>query len=192
MAEPMQQVYFKTAAEWREWLQDNHNQTGGVWLLFFKKSTGKPSIEYEAAVEEALCFGWIDSIIKRLDDERYVRKFTPRKDNSNWSEINKRRAERLIQTNRMTDIGLAKIEAAKRKGQWDKPDRPPRQFDMPKAFQAALNQNSKARAYFEQLAPSHQKRYIGWIATAKRQKTREKRIKEAIERLEKGQKLGLR
>lgn len=188
----MQQIYFKTSAAWREWLQNNHDKTNGVWLLFFKKGTGKSSIEYEVAVEEALCFGWIDSIIKKIDDEKYVRKFTPRKDKSKWSELNKKRVEKLIQDNRMTEIGLAKIETAKRNGQWDKPDRPNIQFDIPKEFQAALGQNRKAREHFDQLAPTYQKQYIGWIAIAKRPETKEKRIKEAIDLLEKGQKLGLR
>ena len=188
----MKQLYLKTADEWREWLQNNHDKTTEVWLVFFKKNTGKPSMEYEAAVEEALCFGWIDSIIKKIDDEKYVRKFTPRRDNSKWSELNKKRVERLIQDDRMTEIGLAKIEIAKSTGQWDKPDRPTTQFDMPKEFQAALDQNRKARQNFDQLAPTYQKQYIGWIAVAKRQETKEKRIKEALELLEKGRKLGLR
>ncbi len=188
----MGQVYFKTSAEWREWLKNNHNKTNEVWLIFFKKATGKPSIEYEAAVEEALCFGWIDSLIKRIDNEKYIRKFTPRKDNSKWSESNKRRVEKLIKENRMTAIGLEKIEIAKHTGQWDKPDRPDIQFDLSQEFQRALAQNKKARDNFERLAPTYQKQYIGWVAVAKRQKTKEKRIKESLELLEKGQKLGLK
>ena len=185
-------VYFKTSAEWRKWLKNNHDKANEVWLIFFKRGTGKPSIEYETAVEEALCFGWIDSLIKRIDDEKYIRKFTPRKNDSKWSEANKRRVEKLIKENRMTEIGLEKIEIAKRTGQWDKPDRPDIQFDLPQEFQRALAQNKKARENFERLAPTYQKQYIGWVAVAKRQKTKEKRIKESLELLEKGQKLGLK
>ncbi len=188
----MKQLYLKTAYEWREWLHNNHDKETEVWLIFFKKETGEPSIEYESAVEEALCFGWIDSIIKKIDDEKYARKFTPRKDSSKWSELNKKRVARLIENNRMTEIGMAKIESAKSNGQWDKPDRPNIQFEIPKEFQVALDQNRKAKENYEQLAPTYQKQYIGWIVVAKRQETKEKRIKESIELLEKGKKLGLK
>ena len=150
----MKQLYFENSIEWREWLQHNHDKTPGVWLIFFKTSTGKVSIEYEAAVEEALCFGWIDSIIKRIDDERYVRKFTPRKAGSQWSALNKKRVRKLIRENRMAAAGLAQIEIAKENGQWDQPDRPKKEFEMPQEFQAALSGNRKAKENFEQLAPS--------------------------------------
>ncbi|MFH1006863.1 MAG: hypothetical protein V1800_05080 [Candidatus Latescibacterota bacterium] len=93
----MKRLYFKTSAEWREWLQSNHDKATSIWLVFFKKDTGRSSIDYEVAVEEALCFGWIDSIIKKKDEEEYARKFTPRHDNSKWSEVNKKRVEKLIQ-----------------------------------------------------------------------------------------------
>jgi len=149
-------------------------------------------MEYGKAVEEALCFGWIDSIIKKIDDEKYARKFTPRKDNSKWSELNKRRVEKLIKDNRMTKSGLAKIEFARQSGQWNKPDRPAIPFDIPKDFKTALDKNKKARENFNQLAPSYQKQFIGWIAIAKRKETKEKRIKEAIDLLKNGQKLGLK
>ena len=112
--------YSKTPAEWREWLQNNHDRSTGVWLVFHKKGSGLPSIDYEDAVIEALCFGWIDSIIKKIDEEQYARKFTPRNDNSIWSASNKVRIEKLINSGRMTEIGLAKIEAAKKNGQWEK------------------------------------------------------------------------
>lgn len=188
----MKQLYFKTSDDWREWLKSNHDKEQEVWLIFFKKETGEPSIEYESAVEDALCFGWIDSIIKKIDEKKYARKFTPRKDSSKWSELNKKRIAKLIKNNRMTEIGLAKIETAKKNGQWDKPDRPNIQFDVPKEFQSALNQNKKAKENFNQLAPTYQKQYIGWIIVAKRQETKERRIRESIDLLEKGQKLGLR
>lgn len=188
----MKQLYFKTSDNWRNWLASNHDKENEVWLIFFKKETGEPSIEYESAVEEALCFGWIDSIIKKIDEKRYARKFTPRKDSSKWSELNKKRVAKLIKDNRMTEMGLAKIETAKRNGCWDKQNRPNIQFDIPKEFQSALNQNKKARENFNQLSPTCQKQYIGWIVVAKRQETKERRIKESIDLLEKGQKLGLR
>ena len=106
----MKQLFFQTLAEWRDWLAKNYNKESVLWLIFYKKETGISSIDYESAVEEALCYGWIDSIIKKLDESRYARKFTPRKDSSKWSEINKNRVARLIKNGRMTKIGLAKIK----------------------------------------------------------------------------------
>ncbi|MFQ5770900.1 MAG: YdeI family protein [bacterium] len=188
----MKSLYFKTPQEWRTWLQSNHDMETEVWLIFFKKDTRKPTLDYEAAVEEALCFGWIDSIIKKIDESKFARKFTPRKDSSKWSAINKKRVEKLIQSARMTPVGLSKVEAAQKSGRWDEPDRPTRSFDPPEDFTKALNQNRKAKEFFEQLAPTYQKQFIGWISIAKRQETKEKRIRESIQLLEKGEKLGLR
>jgi len=112
----MKQKHFKTVREWREWLALNHGKVRELWVLFYKKDTDRSSMDYESAVEEALCFGWVDSIIKKIDDTKYLRKFTPRNENSRWSETNRKRVKRLISQNRMTDAGLAKIEAAKRNG----------------------------------------------------------------------------
>lgn len=161
-------------------------------MVFFKKETRKPSIEYESAVEEALCFGWIDSVIKKIDASKYARKFTPRKDKSNWSELNKRRAEKMIREGRMTKFGLAKIELAKKSGNWDKEEMNDISFALPPEFKKALARNKKAKEHFEKLAPTYQKHYIVWIAVAKRKETRAKRIKESIALLEKGKKLGLK
>ncbi|MFQ6084488.1 MAG: YdeI family protein [Candidatus Aminicenantia bacterium] len=188
----MKQLYVKTRDEWKNWLSKHHNRETEVWLIFFKKETRKPSIEYGAAVEEALCFGWIDSIIKKIDDTKYARKFTPRKDNSKWSELNKKRTEKMIREGRMTEFGLVKIDAAKKAGYWDKLESPDISFDLPLEFEQALAQNKKANENFKKLAPTYQKQYIGWIAVAKRQETKERRIKESIVLLQKGEKLGLR
>jgi uncharacterized protein YdeI (YjbR/CyaY-like superfamily) len=100
---PMDLNYSKTPAEWREWLQNNHDRSAGIWLVFHIKESGLPSIDYEDAVNEALCFGWIDSIIKKIDSKQYARKFTPRNDNSIWSESNKVRIEKLIHSGQMTN-----------------------------------------------------------------------------------------
>ncbi len=109
----MKQLYVTDRDQWRDWLSQRHAAEAGIWLVFYKKGTSEPTIEYEAAVEEALCFGWIDSIIKRVDGEKYVRKFTPRKDKSNWSALNRTRAAKMMKAGKMTDVGLAKIRAAK-------------------------------------------------------------------------------
>jgi len=161
-------------------------------LVFHKRQSGKPSLEYEESVQEALCFGWIDSIIKRIDDDRYCRKFTPRKDDSQWSNTNKRRVERLIEEGKMTEFGLAKVEAAKRSGRWQQDPRPVINMEVPPELSAALARNKRAREFFEMLAPTYRKQFIGWIATAKRPQTRAKRIRETLALLAKGEKLGLK
>lgn len=188
----MKQVYVKTRDEWRDWLTQNHDKSAGIWLVFFKKHTGKPTLEYDAAVEEALGFGWIDSIIKKLDDERYVRKFTPRKPGSRWSESNKKRIEQLITQGRMNESGILSVTKAKESGLWDEPDRPTVSFEIPEEFGSALAANKKAKVFFDQLAPTYQKQFIGWISVAKRQETRDRRVRESIALLEQGQKLGLK
>lgn len=188
----MKQVYVKDRKEWRDWLSKNHNKETDVWLVYYKKETGRPTIKYGDSVEEALCFGWIDSIIKKIDEEKYVRKFTPRKPDSYWSEPNKQRVEKMIRIGRMTPFGLSKIEAAKKSGLWDKNARPQLLFEMLPEFEEALKKNSRAKEIFEKLSSSHKKQYLGWIEVAKRPETKEKRIKEAITLLEKGEKLGLK
>jgi uncharacterized protein YdeI (YjbR/CyaY-like superfamily) len=186
------QLLCKTIVEWRKWLKQNHRKVEKVWLVFYKKGAGEQALDYDSALDEALCYGWIDSIIKKIDDTKYARKFTPRNRISKWSEINKKRVARLIKAGRMTEAGLAVVKAAKANGCWDKPDRLPTVTEVPAELQAALKKSKKAREIFNQLAPSHRTQYIMWIAMAKRPETREKRIKEAIALLEKGEKLGLK
>ncbi len=154
--------------------------------------SGKPTLEYEEAVEEALCFGWIDSIIKKIDDEKYARKLTPRKANSRWSDLNKKRIQKLEKQGLMTQAGIAMVNEAKASGQWDNTDRPQISLETPKELKAALTRNKKAKQFFDQLAPSYQKQFIGWIAAAKRQETKERRIRESIALLEQRKKLGMK
>ena len=188
----MKQLYVATKDQWREWLSRHHAAEAGVWLVFYKKETSKPTIDYEEAVEEALCFGWIDSIIKKIDAEKYARKFTPRKDQSKWSDLNKKRVAKMIKAGRMTGAGLKKIKAAKKSGLWDQDPRPKISLDVPPEFARALARSKKAKENFEQLASTYRRHYIGWIVTAKRPETRERRIAESIALLEKGKKLGLK
>jgi uncharacterized protein YdeI (YjbR/CyaY-like superfamily) len=188
----MKQIYIKTRKEWRKWLLQNHDKSNGIWLVFYKKHTGKPVLEYDEAVEEALCFGWIDSIIKKIDDEKYVRKLTPRKADSRWSELNKRRIRKLISAGLIAEAGMAKIKDAKISGLWDKPDRPQLSLNIPKELAEAFRENKKARRFFDQLAPSYQKQFVGWIASAKRPETKDRRVKESIVLLEQGRKLGMK
>ena len=191
-ADKMKQLYVTDRDKWRDWLSEHHAVSSGVWLVFYKKSTSKPSIEYEAAVEEALCFGWIDSIIKKIDDKKYLRKFTPRKDKSNWSALNKKRVTKMIKAGRMTEAGLAKTRAAEKNGSWNQDGKTPRSLEIPPEFAEALAGNKKAKEHFEELAPTYRRHYLGWIAAAKRPETRKRRIDEAILLLEKGVKLGLK
>ena len=160
--------------------------------MFYKKHSDKPTLEYDAAVEEALCFGWIDSIIKRLDDESYVRKFTPRRPGSRWSASNRRRVESLMEQGRMRAPGMARVAEAKESGLWEGSDRPKISFEVPRELACALAKNEKAKAFFEQLAPSYRKQFTGWISVAKRPETRDRRVAESMALLEQGKKLGLK
>ena len=189
----MKTVGAKNRAEWRAWLAAHHNNETEVWLVYYRKKTGKSSVKYGASVEEALCFGWVDSIIKKLDDTKYARKFTPRKDSSKWSTSNKKRVEKLMRDGLMTEYGLIKVDAAKRCGSWDNPvQKPELTYDMPAEFADALRENKRAQETYAHLAQTYQKQYLGWIETAKRPETREKRIRESILLLAEGKKLGLK
>ena len=189
----MKRLHVSTRAQWRRWLVEHHaKEKNGIWLVFDKQKTGRGSLAYEAAVEEALCFGWIDSIVKRVDDERYCRKFTPRKDDSRWSNTNKVRVKKLIEEGRMTGFGLAKIEAARKSGSWEVDPRPDLNPEMPRELAEGLARDRNAKDFFTTLAPSCQKHFIAWIITAKRPETRAKRLKETMALLARGEKLGLK
>ncbi|PYS32476.1 MAG: hypothetical protein DMG14_34455 [Acidobacteria bacterium] len=175
---------------WRAWLAENHASMKEVWVVFPKKHTGEQCMSYEESVEEALCYGWIDSIIKRIDDTNYARKFTPRTDNQNWSELNKKRVAKCIREGRMTEIGLGKI----RYSDAERPPRPARSkaAPVPPFMLEALQTNPQASKNFSALAPSHQRHYTLWITTAKREETRGRRLKEAMKLLSQNKKLGLK
>lgn len=159
----------------------NQATARGVWLVFWKKATGKPSIAYEHSVEEALCFGWIDGLKRKIDRERYAYRFTPRAKSSSWSESNLARARRLLDAGRMHPSGAAlartALEAASNKS--TSPKKQPT-TKLPEDFRVALEASSTARANFESFAPGYRRRYLLWIADAKRPETRAKRIREAL------------
>jgi uncharacterized protein YdeI (YjbR/CyaY-like superfamily) len=158
-----------------------------VWLVFHKRHTGTECLEYEEAVEEAICFGWIDSLIKRLDDDRYARKFTPRKADSAWSTINRKRYAKLKAAGLLEAPGLARPPGA-RSG-----DAPvPPGGGVPAYIEEGLKADARAWAFFERLAPSHRRMYVVWIESAKREETKRKRIREAIVKLAAGRKPGLK
>jgi uncharacterized protein YdeI (YjbR/CyaY-like superfamily) len=188
----MLQFHFSDRHGWRTWLEKNHNAETGVWLIFYKKHTGRTGISYDAAVEEALCFGWIDSIVKRIDEEKFVRKFTPRKAGSGWSESNIERAERMVERGRMTDAGLAQIREAKKSGRWFSEPLPVKEFEVPRFVLDALAASPKALENFENLAGSYRRLYVGWIMSAKRDETRKRRLAEVVGRLAKNERLGMK
>jgi uncharacterized protein YdeI (YjbR/CyaY-like superfamily) len=190
--EMAEQLYVPNRTSWRAWLSKNHASRKEVWLIYYKKHTGKPSVPYNDTVEEALCFGWIDGIIKRVDDERCARKFMPRKSRSRWSESNKKRAEKMIREGKMAEAGMVKIEDARKNGEWFKSHQRPKEFVVPDFMEEALRKNRKAYENFNNLAMSYRKMYVGWISSAKRAETRMKRLAEAIGLLEQNKKLGLK
>ena len=179
--------------EWRDWLEANHASVDEIWLVFYKAAAGKQSIQYAEALDEALCYGWVDSLIKAIDEEKYVRKFTPRKDESNWSLVNKKRVEELIQEGLMTEHGLRKVEAAQRSGKWDAAaQRAELDYTMPEEFSQALREDPHAADTYNNLSMTRQKEFLRWIITAKRAETRKKRVEESIRLLREGKQLGLR
>lgn len=184
-------LYVTSREEWRTWLAKHHESQSEVWLIYYKKHTGRPRIPYDDAVEEALCFGWIDSLVKRIDDAKFAQKFTPRKDCTRWSALNKRRVRKLIREGRMTEAGLAKIEVAI---QGDEPQAKPGKAKraLPRFVRQALTANPKAWEHFQNLAPSYRRLYIGWIMHAKKPETRARRLKEAVALLAQNKKLGLK
>ncbi|HYG82145.1 MAG TPA: YdeI/OmpD-associated family protein [Pyrinomonadaceae bacterium] len=186
-------LYVTTRDAWRAWLEKNHAAATEVWLIYYKKHTGRPRIPYDDAVEEALCFGWIDSIVRRIDEGRYAQKFTPRRDGSQWSELNIKRARKLIKEGRMTRAGLAKVGAEILAGrEVSRTESKRHEPAIPQYIEDALKKNRAARENFHNLAPSYRRNYVRWITGAKREETREKRLKESIELLAQNKKLGLK
>lgn len=180
----------ETVDQWRDWLAEHHALQSEVWLIFHKQHTGVASIDYRDALDEALCFGWVDSLVKRLDDRRYARKFTPRRADSRWSATNRKRYAALKASGRLKPAGIARAPTERSYGP------PPPRFKMPSKLptyiQTALRRNSAALRQFEALAPSHRRRYLGWIESAKHKETKARRLKEAIRLLTAGKVLGLK
>lgn len=179
MPTPLNSVQPNTRAEWRRWLEEHHSQNKGVWLISFKKATGKPRVEYDEAVEEALCFGWIDSKPSKLDEERSMLWFAPRKAGTGWSRINKERVERLEQAELLAPSGQAKIEAAKKDGSWNALDGV-ELLEIPSDLAQALAANQTAEHHFTAFPRSAKRGILEWIANAKRPETRAKRVEETV------------
>ena len=183
---------FTNRDEWRKWLEKNHSIIDGLWLIHYKKKSNKKSVSHSDAVEEALCFGWIDSKLKRIDDERYILRYTPRKGRSVWSKINKDSAKRMIELGKMTEVGLEKIEIAKGQGLWDSAYTNLKKDRLPPDLKKALLTNKVAWKNFNDFANSYRNSYIGWVKSAKLDITRKKRIDEVVKRSIENKKPGIK
>lgn len=173
-------VRARTRQEWRAWLEANHAQSHGVWLILTKKGTAEPSVRYDEVVDECLCFGWIDSTVNTVDEVSYKLLITPRKPKSVWSRVNKKRLEKLIEQGLVASPGIARIEAAKQDGSWTALDAI-EELTIPADLEEALAANSPAHKHFHAFSNSIKKAILWWIASAKRSETRQNRIRETVE-----------
>ena len=173
---------FKDGQEWRQWLQLNHDVENDALLLIYKKRSTKAGISYDKALEEALCFGWIDGKMRSVDNDKFVLRFSPRKAKSVWSKINKEKAELLISQGKMTEVGLAKIEEAKKNGLWEEAYTNRKRDVIPTDLENALSENRIAWVNFHNFANSYRNMYIGWVNNAKTDDTRKRRITEVVRR----------
>lgn len=180
ITEAYERVEARDRKRWRAWLDKNHARLPGIWLAFYKKASGKPTVRYDEAVEEALCYGWIDSLMKPVDDQKYRQLFTPRKAKSKWSKPNKQRVARMIAAGLMTDVGMGKVRAAKKNGSWASAEAAD-SLVVPPDLRKALNANKEARTAFERMPPGRKRQLLGWIHDAKRAETRQRRIAQLVE-----------
>ena len=179
---------FKTAAEFRAWLVANHDKCDGIWLRFFKKDSGKATVTYAEALDQALCFGWIDGQAKSLDALSWIQKFTPRRARSGWSKRNTEHVARLIRAGMMAPAGLLAVEAAKADGRWHTAYDSPRNAKPPEDFLAALRKNKKAKLFFETLNRANVYAIVYRLQTAKKPETRARRMENILAMLGRGEK----
>lgn len=185
MSEENPQIEAKTGAEFRSWLEVNHATAAAVWLVFWRKDSGHPSIEWGEAVDQALCFGWIDSKVQRLDGERYRQHFSVRRPGSGWSKINKDKIAHLLEDGMMAPAGVAAVDRAKEDGSWslfDGPEAGVVPDDLGTAIDAA-----NVRSAFNDLTPGGRKAILAWLVMAKRETTRINRISKTVEALRNGE-----
>jgi uncharacterized protein YdeI (YjbR/CyaY-like superfamily) len=171
----MKRVYAKNRAAWRAWLSKHAARESEIWLIFYKKATGKPSIPYEDAVEEALCFGWIDGKVMKFDEARYIQRFTPRKPKSRWSESNLRRVKRMLALGAMTPAGLSAYDPKRRL------ETPPMPTDLPNDLKRRFKSKAKAWKNFSNFPPGYRRMAAGWVASAKKDETRLRRLAQLVD-----------
>lgn len=182
-------MLFEHQKDWEAWLDQNHAASSGLWLRLAKKASGLNSVSYAEAVEVALCYGWIDGQTKSYDESSWLQKFTPRGAKSIWSKINREKAQKLIESGQMKPAGLKAIEAAKQDGRWEAAYDSPSRAIVPSDFQAELDKNAQAKAFFATLNSTNRYAILHRIQTAKKAETRTKRIEQFIRMLEKHEKL---
>ena len=180
---------FPSRQKWREWLEKNHAKSDGIFLRIFKKDSGKKTVTHLEALDEALCFGWIDGVRKSYDDESFLQKFTPRQKRSIWSKRNQENVARLIIEQRMTDAGIAEVERAKNDGRWDRAYDSPKDMKVPSDFLKELKKNKAAYQFFNELTKVNHFAIAFRLHNAKRPETRERRMKDFLERLARGEKI---
>lgn len=187
----MNTIYCKNRDEWRAWLEQNHAIEKDIWLIYYKKHTKKETIFYSEAVDEALCFGWIDSTAKTIDDETYMQRYSPRKAKSVWSLVNKNKVKRLIEEKKMTQAGILTVKMAKENGQWENAYSLKDKVEILIELEHALNSNQLAFENFYKFSQSNQQNYIRWVVNAKRAETIRKRIDAVVCQSEKNLKPGM-
>jgi|SRR3989344_861446 len=175
-------LFITDREKWRKWLEDNFQKEKEIWIIIYKIYTGKKSIQYEEAVEEALCFGWIDGVMRRIDDEKYAQRFSPRSSDSVWSLLNKKRALRMIKEGKMIEAGLNTIRSAKKTGKWQTAYSSKIKPLLPPGLKKVFRQNTLAFKNFNKFSNSQQLSYIYWMLSAKKDETRRKRISIIVER----------
>jgi uncharacterized protein YdeI (YjbR/CyaY-like superfamily) len=180
---------FPDRKSWREWLEGNHETSAGLWLKIAKKGSGTRTVSYVEALEEALCFGWIDSQKNGLDADFFLQRFTPRRPRSKWSAINRRKAEELIETGAMQPAGRAEVERARADGRWERAYEGQRKAEVPEDLQAALNADPRARKFFESLDRGNRYAILFRIEDTRRPETRARRIRGFVEMLAQGRKI---
>jgi uncharacterized protein YdeI (YjbR/CyaY-like superfamily) len=185
---PMKILRFKSSADFRLWLEKNHAHSDGIWLCFFKKASGKKSVNRAEAIDQALCHGWIDGQAKPFDELSWLQKFTPRRSRSGWSKLNTQHVERLVKSGEMTPAGMKAVEAAKADGRWTAAYASPRNAVPPEDFMKALAKNKKAQAFFETLNRANIYSIVYRLQTAKKPETREKRMKLILAMMRDGKK----
>jgi len=168
----MKTLYIEDRSKWRAWLEANSQEATEVWLLFYKKQTGRPAIDYAAAVEEAICFGWIDGKLKNLDQLRFARLFTPRKPNGTWSSINLERARKMIDVGKMTAAGLKVFDP--------RSQTPALPTQLPVPLEEQFRKSETAWENFSRFPPFYRRMTIGWVASAKQQTTQLRRLQQLI------------
>jgi uncharacterized protein YdeI (YjbR/CyaY-like superfamily) len=185
---PLPQLEFKTSRSFETWLSKNHHDSTGIWLKIYKKDSGKKTISYAEALDVALCYGWIDGQKQAFDEEAWLQKFCPRRPKSTWSKINTGHVERLKKEGRMKPAGLKAVELAKADGSWDKAYDSPSKLTLPEDFLKELGKNKKAETFFKTLNKTNLFSIGFRLQTAKKEETRQKRMKEILEKLAKGEK----